>query len=189
MPGVGAAIGAGSSPVTLGPGDAPRLGVAVVALTLAGAGRADRDGWWLAAGVTCATWAAPVWARGWCVSGWAATAVWLVPGALAVVVTYTVVTDPWCWPHQSPTNTAPAPVVTANRQAPASDATDALALQEPIVRPRAVSVVWMFVLLMDIRVGGNRNLTAAAAPNPAQLVVPVTLAGPGPAQWDIWLNP
>lgn len=183
-PGVGATTGAGSLPVTPGPGDPPRLGVTVVALELAGAGCADGDGRWLAAGVTCATWAAPgsgqpsasaatslalVRLRGWRALGWAATAAWLVPGALAVVVTYTVVTDAWCWPHQSPTNTAPAPVVTANRQAPASDATDALALQEPIVRPRAVSVVWMVVLLMDIRVGANRNLPAAAArPQPGR---------------------
>jgi hypothetical protein len=103
--------GAGSPPVPLGPGDAPRLGVTVVALGLAGAGCADLDGWWLAAGVTRATWADPAsaWAsascaaslalvrvRGWWIRGCAATAAWLVPGALAVVVTYTVTTDPWC---------------------------------------------------------------------------------------------
>jgi len=47
----------------------------------------------------------------------------------------------------------------------------------------------MFVLLRDFRMGANRNLGARSEPATVQAVVPVTFAGPGPAQWDIWLNP
>jgi hypothetical protein len=42
---------------------------------------------------------------------------------------YSTTTGPWCCPHQSPTNMAPAPVAVANTHAPATDAADARALQ------------------------------------------------------------
>ena len=39
--------------------------------------------------------------------------------------TYWITTGLWCWPHQSPTNTAPAPDATAKTHAPMMDAADA----------------------------------------------------------------
>jgi hypothetical protein len=42
-------------------------------------------------------------------------------------------TGPWCWPHQSPANTAPAPATSANTHAPVTDAADARVFQVPMI--------------------------------------------------------
>ena len=85
---------------------------------------------------------------------------WLEMGAVAVGVTNTVTTDPWCCPHQSPTNTAPAPVVTAKTQAPVIEAADARAFQVPTVCLPRGSVARMLSLLRHFRVGTDRNVRA-----------------------------
>ncbi len=51
----------------------------------------------------------------------------MLPGPLTNWIT----TGPWCWPHQSPTNTAPAPDETAKTQAPMTAAVDTRVLLAP----------------------------------------------------------
>jgi len=71
------------------------------------------------------------------VAAWPAGAACDVPAPdpLAGPVTNWITTGPWCWPHQSPTNTAPAPDATAKTHAPVMDAADARAFHVLTVAP------------------------------------------------------
>jgi hypothetical protein len=51
----------------------------------------------------------------------------VLPGPLTNWIT----TGPWCWPHQFPTNTAPAPDETAKTHAPMTAAVDARVILAP----------------------------------------------------------
>jgi hypothetical protein len=150
---------------------------------------------------------APVVLRAWFASGSAATSrvILLVPDCFGGLgrrasaacdgraedeldgPTYWTTTGPWCWPHQSPTNTAPAPVTTANAHAPAREAVDICARNLFTSASSGESASWCLCIpefptceAQTSRVQTNAFRSGAPAHRPGN---------PGQdAQWVIWPN-